>query len=51
MKVAREFLSFAVVGVIGFGVDVGVLYLAAPLSAGTSRGCFPLSPPPPPPGR
>jgi len=31
MKAGREFLSFAVVGVIGFGVDVGVLYLAAPV--------------------
>ena len=31
MKAAREFLLFAVAGVIGLGVDVGVLYLAAPL--------------------
>jgi putative flippase GtrA len=31
MKLAREFLSFAVVGVIGFVVDVVVLYLLAPL--------------------
>lgn len=31
MKVGREFLSFAVVGVIGLGVDLGVLYLLAPL--------------------
>lgn len=31
MKAGREFLSFAVVGVAGFGVDVGVLYLAAPV--------------------
>jgi putative flippase GtrA len=30
MKIGREFLSFAVVGAIGFGVDVGVLYLLAP---------------------
>jgi putative flippase GtrA len=31
MKAGREFLLFALAGVIGFGVDVGVLYLAAPL--------------------
>ncbi|RZL90065.1 MAG: GtrA family protein [Variovorax sp.] len=31
MKVGREFLLFAVAGVAGLGVDVGVLYLAAPL--------------------
>ena len=31
MKAAREFLLFAFAGVIGLGVDVGVLYLAAPL--------------------
>lgn len=31
MKAGREFLSFAVSGVIGFGVDVVVLYLLAPL--------------------
>ncbi len=31
MKLGREFLSFAVVGVAGFVVDVAVLYLAAPL--------------------
>jgi putative flippase GtrA len=31
MKLGREFLSFAVVGAIGFVVDVAVLYLAAPL--------------------
>lgn len=31
MKLGREFLSFAVVGAIGFVVDVTVLYLAAPL--------------------
>ncbi|RQO39865.1 GtrA family protein [Variovorax sp. KBW07] len=31
MKLAREFLSFAVVGVIGLVVDVVVLYLLAPL--------------------
>lgn len=30
MKLGREFLSFAVVGAIGFVVDLGVLYLAAP---------------------
>lgn len=30
MKAGKEFLSFALVGVIGFGVDVGVLYLLAP---------------------
>ncbi|MBU1361814.1 MAG: GtrA family protein [Gammaproteobacteria bacterium] len=30
MSTARAFLLFAGVGVIGFGVDVGVLYLAAP---------------------
>ena len=30
MKIGREFLSFAVVGTIGFGVDLGVLYLVAP---------------------
>lgn len=31
MKIGREFLSFAVVGVIGLVVDVVVLYLLAPL--------------------
>ncbi len=31
MKLWREFLRFSVVGVIGFGVDVAVLYAAAPL--------------------
>lgn len=31
MKIGREFLSFAVAGVIGFVVDVTVLYLLAPL--------------------
>jgi len=31
MKAGREFLLFALAGVIGLGVDVGVLYLAAPL--------------------
>lgn len=31
MKAGREFLSFAVVGVIGLVVDVVVLYLLAPL--------------------
>ena len=31
MKAGREFLLFALAGVIGFGVDVGVLYLTAPL--------------------
>ena len=31
MKLGRDFLSFAVVGAIGFVVDVAVLYLAAPL--------------------
>ncbi|MDM0021757.1 GtrA family protein [Variovorax saccharolyticus] len=30
MKIGREFLSFAVVGTIGFCVDLGVLYLVAP---------------------
>lgn len=30
MKVGKEFLSFVVVGAIGFGVDLGVLYLLAP---------------------
>jgi putative flippase GtrA len=30
MKIGREFLSFAVVGVVGLGVDVAVLYLLAP---------------------
>lgn len=30
MRIGREFLSFAVVGTIGFGVDLGVLYLLAP---------------------
>jgi putative flippase GtrA len=31
MRLGREFLLFAMAGVIGLGVDVGVLYLAAPL--------------------
>jgi putative flippase GtrA len=31
MKLGREFLSFAVVGAVGFVVDVAVLYLLAPL--------------------
>lgn len=31
MKIGREFLAFAVVGVIGLVVDVVVLYLLAPL--------------------
>ena len=31
MRLGREFLLFAFAGVIGLGVDVGVLYLAAPL--------------------
>ncbi|PIF76088.1 putative flippase GtrA [Variovorax sp. 54] len=31
MKIGREFLSFAVAGVIGLVVDVTVLYLLAPL--------------------
>jgi putative flippase GtrA len=31
MKIGREFLSFAAVGVIGLVVDVVVLYLLAPL--------------------
>ncbi|MBT2333279.1 GtrA family protein [Variovorax paradoxus] len=31
MKLGRQFLSFAVVGVIGLVVDVAVLYLLAPL--------------------
>jgi len=30
MRIGKEFLSFAVVGAIGFVVDVGVLYLASP---------------------
>jgi putative flippase GtrA len=30
VRIGREFLLFAVAGVIGFAVDVGVLYLAAP---------------------
>ncbi len=30
MKAGKEFLSFVVVGAIGFGVDLGVLYLLAP---------------------
>lgn len=30
MRIGKEFLSFVVVGAIGFVVDVGVLYLAAP---------------------
>ena len=30
MKIGKEFLSFAVVGAIGFLVDLGVLYLLAP---------------------
>ena len=31
MRAGREFLLFAIAGVIGLGVDVGVLYLSAPL--------------------
>ncbi len=31
MKAGREFLLFALAGTVGLGVDVGVLYLAAPL--------------------
>jgi putative flippase GtrA len=31
MMIGREFLSFAVVGVVGLVVDVAVLYLTAPL--------------------
>jgi putative flippase GtrA len=31
MKAGREFLFFAAAGVAGLGVDVGVLYLAAPV--------------------
>ncbi|CAA2100411.1 GtrA family protein [Variovorax paradoxus] len=31
MRIGREFLSFAVVGAIGFVVDVVLLYLLAPL--------------------
>ena len=31
MKLGREFLTFAAVGIVGLGVDVGVLYLAAPV--------------------
>ncbi|VWX59244.1 GtrA family protein [Burkholderiales bacterium 8X] len=31
MKLGREFLSFALVGVVGFAVDLGVLYLFAPV--------------------
>ncbi len=30
MKLGREFLTFAAVGIVGLGVDVCVLYLAAP---------------------
>ncbi|MDM0034955.1 GtrA family protein [Variovorax sp. J22P271] len=30
MRLGREFLSFAVVGTIGFVVDLGVLYVVAP---------------------
>lgn len=30
MRIGKEFLSFAIVGAIGFVVDVGVLYLASP---------------------
>ncbi|WP_077000270.1 GtrA family protein [Variovorax sp. KK3] len=30
MRIGREFLLFALAGVVGFGVDVTVLYLAAP---------------------
>lgn len=30
VKIGREFLSFVVVGALGFGVDLGVLYLVAP---------------------
>ncbi|MBO9514197.1 MAG: GtrA family protein [Variovorax sp.] len=30
MRIGREFLSFAIVGALGFVVDVGVLYLASP---------------------
>jgi putative flippase GtrA len=31
MRTGREFLFFAIVGVVGFGVDLSVLYLVAPL--------------------
>ncbi|MDB5828715.1 MAG: GtrA family protein [Variovorax sp.] len=31
MRPGREFLTFAAVGIVGLGVDVGVLYLAAPV--------------------
>lgn len=31
MTPARQFLRFAAIGVLGFAVDVGVLYLAAPV--------------------
>ena len=31
MRIGSEFLSFAVVGAVGFVVDVGVLYLVAPV--------------------
>lgn len=31
MKPGREFAAFALVGVAGFGVDLGVLYLSAPM--------------------
>jgi putative flippase GtrA len=31
MRAGREFLFFAIVGTVGFGVDLGVLYLVAPL--------------------
>jgi len=30
MRIGKEFLSFAIVGAIGFVVDVGVLYIASP---------------------
>jgi putative flippase GtrA len=31
MRAGKEFLFFAIVGVVGFGVDLAVLYLIAPL--------------------
>ncbi|CAN5674212.1 hypothetical protein BH11PSE13_BH11PSE13_21990 [soil metagenome] len=31
MKLGREFLTFAAVGIVGLAVDLGVLYLAAPM--------------------
>ena len=42
MKLGREFLSFAVMGAIGFVVDVTVLYLAALLAVGAIALVIPL---------